>query len=151
MGLKVFISYAHADKSMLKAFRKHLNLLTLGDGPLVDSIWTDFEIKAGDIWKTELLGALEECDLFLYLVSADSLFSKFCYEKEFGRATERHWEGECIIIPVILKDVAWEFTPLKHFQAVPQEARAIQNWGKHASGYTNAVKLIHKKLDEDRK
>ena len=98
-GLKAFISYSHLDEHALERFSKHLVMLKR---ELSISEWFDQKILAGGDIDSEISKHLEECELFIPLVSVDFLASNYCYDREMRRAMERHEEGTMRVVPVII-------------------------------------------------
>lgn len=86
--MKIFISYARVDKPVCTQL-----VNTLG----AHEVWYDQRLYAGQHWWKEILRRLEWCDVFIYLLSKDSIASKYCRKelviaKKFGRE----------IIPVLI-------------------------------------------------
>jgi len=96
------------------------------DGRISD--WYDREIKTGGAIDREISAQLDDCQLFLALVSPDFLNSGYCYDKEMKRAIERHEAGELTIVPIILEPSNWQTSPLKQFKAVPKDGKPISEW-----------------------
>ncbi|MBX3085734.1 MAG: SUMF1/EgtB/PvdO family nonheme iron enzyme [Anaerolineae bacterium] len=70
---RIFISYSRADRQFLdqflpllhKAFKQH-------------SVWHDADIGGGKHWWNVILSEVGKCDLFVYLISNESLESEYC-------------------------------------------------------------------------
>jgi internalin A len=103
-AVRLFYSYSHKDETLRNKLETHLKLLHR-QGLL--ETWHDRKIEAGAEWKQKIDDNLERADIILLLVSADFIASDYCYEKEMGRALERHEKGEALVIPVIVRDVNW--------------------------------------------
>jgi hypothetical protein len=71
---------------------------------------------------------LESADIILLLISADFINSRYCYSVEGRCALERHKAGEARVIPILLRPVDWQITPLAKLQALPRDARAVTSW-----------------------
>lgn len=78
----------------------------------------------------------------LLLVSADFIASDYCYEREMGRALERHRSGEARVIPVIVRDVDWQSGPLAELQALPTDGRAVTLWLDKDSAWRDVAEGI---------
>ncbi|WP_121454670.1 toll/interleukin-1 receptor domain-containing protein [Acidovorax sp. 106] len=124
-ALKVFLSYSHVDTSLKDELLKHLK--PLERMKLITS-WNDRKLVPGDLWGDEISRNLEEADLVLLLVSIDFINSKYCYDIELDRALERHSEGKCKVIPIILRGCLWQHTPFAKLQALPRDAQPARTW-----------------------
>ncbi|MEL6408460.1 MAG: protein kinase [Chloroflexota bacterium] len=88
---KIFISYSRQDiyplKDLVNSLREHYG---------ADILWYDKEgLSGGDDWWARIISEIEQCHLFIFLVSIDSLKSKYCIE-EFEKAMS----SECFILPI---------------------------------------------------
>ena len=108
-SIRVFISYAHTDKELRKELEEHLSALKYS-GKI--TIWQDQEIPAGANWEDQINTHLNEADLILLLISANFIASKYCWNKEVKTALRRHNDGNVRVIPIILKPVDFQDTPL---------------------------------------
>jgi formylglycine-generating enzyme required for sulfatase activity len=78
---QIFISYSHVDFPFLEQFAKRLKRIV----PKA-SIWYDDEgLHGGDVWWEEILNAVAVSDLFIYLLSNESVKSEYC-QAEFKEA-----------------------------------------------------------------
>jgi hypothetical protein len=75
---KVFVSYARANKPDIEQLSSHLN--ELGWNP-----WVDTSLHGGQEWWEEILRQIEDCDIFIPIISGDALKSEAC-EREFDWA-----------------------------------------------------------------
>jgi internalin A len=125
-ALRLFFSYSHKDEGLRDELETHLKLLQRL-GKL--ETWSDRRITAGQEWAGQIDDNLERADLILLLVSADFVASDYCYEKEMGRALERHQAGATRVVPVIIRDVQWQKAPFGELQALPTDGRAVATWG----------------------
>lgn len=134
--IRIFISYSHKDEEFRKELSSHLRLPErLG----LITAWHDRRIPAGAKWKAQIDTHVEEADVILCLVSAYFFESDYCYEKEMKRALERHERGETIVIPIIVRSVAWHDSPLAALQALPPDAKAVEDWDHPAQAWTAVV------------
>lgn len=100
-----FLSYSHKDEWALERLHAHLAVLRR-DGRITE--WFDREILAGGEIDKEISGRLDDCDVFLPLVSPDFLASNYCYEREMERAIQNHENGKTRIIPIIVEPCDWQ-------------------------------------------
>ena len=138
-SLKMFISYSHVDEHALARLRKHLSMLKRNE---VLSAWYDQKISAGGDIDEDVSSHLEECDIFLALVSADFLASNYCYEREMRRAIERHDEGSLRVIPVIVQPCDWQTSPLGKLKALPKDGKAVSEWTNENNAWLDVVTQI---------
>lgn len=124
-ALKVFVSYSHADEKLKDAVLRHLKPLERMN---LITEWHDRKLLAGDSWGDEISRNLEAADIVLLLVSIDFINSKYCYDIELDRALERHAEGTCKVVPVILRGCLWQHTPFAKIQALPRDGKSASSW-----------------------
>src|SRR5215469_15127066 len=114
ISVKVFICYSHADQELRHRLEEHLSAL-IYSGKI--TIWQDQKIPLGANWEDQINTHLSEADLILPLVSASFIASKYCWNKEVQIALARHKEGTARVVPIILRPVHWQDTPLGQLQA----------------------------------
>ena len=122
---KLFVSYSHRDERYRESLESHLKVLK--SAGLLD-IWHDRRIDPGEDWKGKIDHALEEADVVVFLVSADFLASAYCNDVELSRALERHADGSCRVVPVIVRDANWKLSRISEFQPLPSNGRPITTW-----------------------
>ena len=86
--MRIFVSYARVDKPycirIIETLRAH-------------EVWYDQRLYAGQDWWKEILRRLDWCQVFVYLLSPDSIASLYCRrELEIARRLNRH------VIPVLI-------------------------------------------------
>jgi hypothetical protein len=124
-ALKVFVSYSHVDEKLKDAVLRHLKPLERMN---LITEWHDRKLLAGDAWGDVISRNLEEADIVLLLVSIDFINSKYCYDVELDRALERHAEGTCRVVPIILRGCLWQHTPFSKLQALPRDGKPAVSW-----------------------
>jgi tetratricopeptide (TPR) repeat protein len=142
-SLKVFISYAHEDHELRRKLEQHLSGLKYS-GEI--TIWQDQEIPAGANWEDQINTHLNQADLILLLISANFIASKYCWSKEVKIALERHKRGEARVIPIILKPVHWQDTPLGQLQALPTSAKPVTRWNDQDEAFEDVVRGLRKSI-----
>lgn len=112
--LKIFISYASADRPQAQKLHDHLH--SLGTDP-----WFDVEdLLPGQDWKMEISKALDETDLILLCLSKKSVSKEGYVQKEMRLALDRALEippGEIFLIPARFEEVDLPYS-LRDFQWV---------------------------------
>lgn len=136
MSVKIFCCYAHEDSALHDELEKHLSVLKLS-GRI--SLWDDREIQPGADWKQEIGLQLNSANIILLLISSDFLASNFCYSVEMQTAFNQHKSKNVYIIPVILRPVVWETTPIGQLQALPKEGKPITLWTNRDEAFKDVV------------
>lgn len=86
--MKIFVSYARVDKPYCIRIIETLH---------AHDVWYDQRLYAGQDWWKEILRRLDWCEVFVYLLSPDSVASLYCRrELEIARRLKRH------VIPVLI-------------------------------------------------
>ena len=144
-GVKVFISYAHKDEVFRADLDAHLKLFQrIG---LIEK-WDDRLLKPGEEWRGEIDQNLARADIILFLVSSDFLNSDFCWKEEMTRALKRHEAREARVIPVIIRDVAWQKAKFAKLQALPKGGKAVTLWTDRDSAWRNVAEGIENVAQE---
>ena len=141
--MKAFISYSHKDESYLERLHTHLATLRRAGDLLV---WFDREILAGDPLDQKIMDQLDECALFIALVSPDFLNSNYCYEKEMQYALEKHASGKTRVVPIILEPCDWTSTPLGNLKALPKDGKPIAEWQNQNTAFLDVIKGLRRVL-----
>jgi len=143
MPAKVFISYAHADETLRDRLGKHLTPM-VREG-LIEP-WHDRQLLPGADFGNEIDENLERADLILFLASADSLASEYCYEIELKRALARHEAGEAIVVSIILDHCDWKNTPLAKFIVLPRDGREVVKHPNHNEAFQQITEELRRLL-----
>ena len=144
-NIRLFLSYAHEDEVLRFELQKHLKPLQRAG---LIAAWSDRQIEAGDDWKEQIDENLERANIILLLVSADFIASDYCYDKEMGRALERHKSGEATVIPVIVRDVNWKRTPFATLQVLPENGTPVMQWPNRDSAWRNVSEAIERLIEK---
>lgn len=146
-AVEIFISSADEDMSFLQELKKQLTVLRRQGWPIV---WFDsFSVQAGSSWEEEISHHLEEADIILLLISPDYMASDFLYSREMMHALERHNMGQATAIPIILRSVLWEDSPIGNLQVLPTDGRAIasSSWYNMDEAMLNVALGIRKAIE----
>lgn len=139
----LFYSYSHRDEKFRDALAKHLALLKR-QGLIKE--WYDRQIDAGEEWRDAIDEHLEAADIILLLVSSDFIGSDYCFDKEMGRALERHDKGEALVIPIIVRPVSWSGAPFGRLQALPKDGKPVTIWDNRDLAWVNVAEGITKMI-----
>src|SRR5947209_1968404 len=105
----IFISYAHADEPE-KPTEGEIQWLTFVLRFLqpavkhgVFNLWIDRQMIGGADWDPEIDQKLRTCDIFILLVSANSLASNYIVDKEIAIIRKRQAKGDNVYFyPLLL-------------------------------------------------
>lgn len=145
--IDVFISYAHQDEDLRDQLIAHLSNLKQ-QGVIRD--WHGRMIPAGARWSKKIDEHLETAQVILLLISADFMASGYCYGIECKRALERYNAKQALVIPVILRPVDLEDSPIAELQALPDNAKAVTLWDHRDAAFVsvaNGIRAAVKDLD----
>ena len=145
MPVEVFCCYARKDQQLLQNMLSHLMPL---ERERLITVWSDVDINAGEEWEKEITEHLNTAQIILLLVSPDFMMSEYAYSIEMKRAIERHKQGEASVIPIILRWVSWQGTPLGQLQALPKDAKPVKSWQDEDEAFYNVAEGIRKVVDE---
>ncbi len=141
--VKAFVSYAHKDLEYLQALRAALKPLERLDKV---RFWDDRDINAGTEWNDTIFRELNEADLVLCLVSQDFIASEFCYTQELAAAMAAHQRGEKTVVPIRLRDCAWDDLPLARIQGTP--GQWITSAANKDAAWTEVAKSLKPAIDQ---
>ena len=123
--VKIFYCYAHEDRNLRDQLDKHMEFLRRS-GKIVT--WHDREILAGAEWKYEIDKHLKTSQIILLLVSPDFIKSDYCYGVKMQKALLMHRMSTARVIPIILRSVNWQETPIGKLQALPLGGKPVTAW-----------------------
>ena len=140
---KLFVSYSHKDERHRELLEIHLSSLRR-EG--VVAVWHDLKITPGEEWRPAIEKNLDTADCVLLLVTPDFLASDYCYSVEMQHALEKHREGRILVIPVIVRPVDWERTPLGELQALPKGAKPVVEWAVRDRAWLSVAEGLRRAL-----
>jgi hypothetical protein len=131
----IFLSYAHLDEPE-KPRGEEIQWLTFVMKflrPAVKSgefrIWVDRQMQGGTKWDKEIEGHLLACNIFVLLVSANSMGSDYIIDKELEIARRRQTAGDLHVYSLLI-----EPTPkaglqrVRDFNLRPRDAKPLQSY-----------------------
>ena len=125
--MKIFISYARVDKPYCVRIIETLH---------AHDVWYDQRLYAGQDWWKEILRRLDWCEVFVYLLSPDSVASLYCRrELEIALRLKRD------IIPVLINGDTVMPENMKEWQYVDlRDSLTVEN----VSQLLNAILLVER-------
>ncbi len=135
----IFISYAHADEpdkptegevQWLSFVRRYLQP-AVRDG--VFDLWVDRQMMGGADWDPEIEQKLRDCDIFILLVSANSMASKYIVDKEIAIIRERQTNGHDVYFyPLLLTPTPDAgLNKVKDKNLRPRDAKPFSSFSYH--------------------
>ncbi len=132
---RVFVSYSSHDLAHVQDFLGRIGDLKRDHG--LEVFHERSALFAGDSWDGKIMSAVNDCDVFLFFVSPQSLLSNYC-AKELATAFDRQRTGRCTLVPVLLKYVDWNvleqprpgcYDALASLVALPDRKRFVDTEG----------------------
>lgn len=143
--VRIFYSYAHEDERLRGELEKHLSSLRR-QGLIVE--WHDRNISAGTEWKHEIDKYLNIADIILLLISPDFIASDYCYGIEMTRAMERHKCGEARVIPILLRPIDLDETPIEQLQSLPEDRIPISLCNNQDAAFRDVARGLRTAIKE---
>jgi TIR domain len=127
-SVRLFISYAHEDESLLRLLNQHL--APLRQQGLIKT-WHDRAISPGTPWEKQLLLALNEAEVVVLIVTPDFIDSTYIRDVELRQVLERQKDRFVRIVPVIGRFSSWEHVPeLSSLQVLPKDGKPVSVDGR---------------------
>jgi formylglycine-generating enzyme len=129
--MQIFLSYSRVDKPFVERFAQRLKRIFRDY-----TIWYDDDLLGGDIWWEEILTQIAVADIFIYLLSNESVNSPYCQaEFEEARRLQKH------IITVQVRDKTRLSDELGDIQYVDMKAGMDD-----AEAQANLIAAINKQV-----
>lgn len=143
-SIALYYCYDRKDRALHDALRSHLAALLQGQF----TSWHAGEIKAGMEWQKEIADHLQTAEVILLLVSAHFLTSKDIYSEETRLALARHERNKALVIPILLRPVDLEGTPLSQLSALPSNGKPVTLWSNRDQAFLDIARGIRLALNE---
>ena len=135
----IFISYAHADEpdkpaegevQWLSFVRRYLQP-AVKDG--IFNLWVDRQMMGGAGWDPEIDEKLRTCDIFILLVSANSMASSYIVDKEIAIIRKRQATGQSVhFYPLLLTPTPDAgLNKVKDKNLLPRDAKPFSAFSLH--------------------
>ena len=137
--INIFYSYAHEDESLRQELDAHL--LVLRRSKQIQT-WHHRMISPGSSWEREIETHLETADIILLLISPAFMASDYAYSIEMQRAMQRHQEGNARVIPILLRPVPLQNTPIGSLQGLPRNGKPVIAWARREEAFAAIAQEI---------
>ncbi|KAB2862659.1 MAG: toll/interleukin-1 receptor domain-containing protein, partial [Anaerolineae bacterium] len=125
--MKLFISYSSRDREKVRLFAEDLKqivkVVSHNEG---GDVWFDQELIGGHDWWENILSKIRACDVFLFVLTQDSLRSDPCrLEYTYAHSLNKR------ILPILLGDginVTLLPEPLQRIQFVDYRNRGLDSY-----------------------
>lgn len=149
--IELFYSYADADAPLLKELERHLQPLMHG-GRVCG--WHRGLIEGGGSVREHIAEHLEVARVVLLLLSADYVSSGLPYDVEMKRALERHADGSCRVIALLMRPLAgWRDisvdgkTKLGGLKPLPDDGRFVTDGGSRDAALAAIAAGVRRAID----
>ena len=143
-GFTLYFCYAQSEKALRITLETHL-------GPLKQqgliTTWYDDEILAGAEWQPEIRFHLQTADIILLLISPNFFASDHLYQEDMSEALARHERGEALVIPILLRPVDWEATPISKLSILPSNHIPVTSWRSRDNALLDIAQSIRKAVN----
>jgi len=156
----IFISYAHLDEPEKPRGEEvqWLSFVMKFLRPAVTSgmfdPWVDRLMPGGTKWDEEIESKLRTCDIFILLVSANSMSSTYIIENEIRIARERQAAGVLHIYPLLVEptpkagvDRVRDFN-LRPRDAIPFQKYSLADRNQHMSDAADEIAAIAEQISK---
>lgn len=147
--IEIFISYAEADEDLLQQLVNHLAAL---NRQALANTWYKRKIEAGGD-KEESKKHLNNAHIILLLLSSDFIKSDYLYDVEMQQAIERHRRGEAYVVPVLLRHVYLQGSPLEQFSLLPDKNTPVTQYKDQDQALlevvTGVARIAHEHILQD--
>lgn len=137
--IRIYYSYSREDEIFSRELDKHLTALRRQE--LIQR-WDNRMWAPGETPERTFNAQIETADIILLLISADFLASDFTYSAEMKHAIERHARGQARVMPILLRPVDIQGTPLAKIQCLPRNGRPISLWPNQDAAWVDVVSKI---------
>ncbi len=134
---------APEDKAYLTRWETHLRPLEQA-GYLI--VWSEQHLLAGTDRVQQINAHLEQADLIVLLLSADFFDSNECIAL-MEQALRRYQHGAAHLIPLLLRPVEWQESPLAPLSCIPSNQLPVTEWTNQDAAFGECVREIRQILD----
>ncbi|MEM8526515.1 MAG: SUMF1/EgtB/PvdO family nonheme iron enzyme [Bacteroidota bacterium] len=139
--INIFIAYARANQQYQKVLYRQLRVLE--KSKVVNRIWYDGEIIAGQQWDAEIKKNLAASQIIFFLISAEFMASDYIMEEEYPKSLQRQADGKATIVPIIVDHCYWEVIPDIHQLQIPNPNEPLSDTPNLSLLLKKIVKKVH--------
>jgi hypothetical protein len=147
--VNIFLSYIESDREFAAGLRPHLELLNS-----VRLIEEPIPLACQELWQRNVEGC-ENAHLMVLLISAPFLASPIVKEQILEPGLQHLKKGK-LLVPVIVRPVNWQESPLQGLQSLPIQGLPVSRWSDRddalhtiAQDLQSLVRELYKKLLEE--
>jgi hypothetical protein len=100
--VKIFISYAHADKIYFKLLIEGIKKFSKNSATIRWETWDDSRIAPGQLWHQAIKEQIHQCDFAILLVSGNFLYSDYIKREEFSEFLNRQRLEGFLFFPILV-------------------------------------------------
>lgn len=141
--VKVLNIYTHKDSLLCDNLENHLSGLRR-QGFIIGWHSLDIARNMGEIDNTDQY--IYEAQLILLLISSDFMASEYCYSEKMRFILERHYAGEAVVIPIILRSTMLQGSSFENLAALPTEGKAVTTWNNEDEAFLDITLGIRKAI-----
>lgn len=140
----LYYCYAREDNTLRAELEKHLVPLKL-QGQITS--WHQGEVLAGGEWQQENSHYLNTADVILLLASSDLFKSNNVSKEVLTQALARHKREDTLLIPILLRPVDLEGSPISDLKVLPSNGVPITKWRNRDEAFLDIVKGIRQAIN----
>ncbi|HXK01316.1 MAG TPA: TIR domain-containing protein [Verrucomicrobiae bacterium] len=140
--VRAYISYSNRDRELMEELVRHLQPL-MNEGLLA----LDYDLvslKPGDDFTAELPRLLSEASIALFLVSPDSVSSRYVQQETELAISQQQSK---VIIPIVLRPCDWFQSPLAKYNALPTMAKPVTTWDNRDEAFEDIVRGLRRVVE----
>jgi hypothetical protein len=84
----------------------------------------------------------------LVLLLIDFLASGYCMGIEMQRAMERHRAEEARVIPILVRQANWQWTPFAMLQVLPRGGKPLKQHPDRDEAFVDLARVIYRVIEQ---
>jgi hypothetical protein len=119
----IFVSYSHQDQDFLDRLLVHLAPYKQNSSI---KLWSDQEIRVGELWRGKIQDALSHAQAAILLVSPEFLASEFIQSDELPPLLKAAQDDGLVILWVPVSSCSYRETPIASYQAASDPTQPLR-------------------------